>query len=317
MDPNNWTEKTTETVAAAQQLAKDYSHASITPLHLAAAMLNDEDGLIKNVVTKAGGDAQTFERSIKRNLVKLPSQNPPPDEVTLSREAAKAIRTAEDLRKKQKDTHLAVDTLLVALCEQSEIQTALKDANINKPAVEAAVNQIRGSRRVDSKSAESTYDALSKYAIDLVAMAEQGKLDPVIGREDEIRRVIRVLARRTKNNPVLIGEPGVGKTAVVEGLATRIVRRDVPQSLQCRLFSLDMGALISGANTPPFRLQLEKEEEVVGYEVIGALILTQLVIRYYSKSNERIRQETASAALTDGDAIMEGHCFSSASATGT
>ncbi|TPX36494.1 hypothetical protein SmJEL517_g01312 [Synchytrium microbalum] len=264
MDPNTWTEKTQEIVKGAQTLAREYGHAQITPLHLAASLFNDEDGLVKNVVSKAGGDPQTCERSVKKQLVKLPAQNPPPDEVSLSPQLAKLIRTADDLRKKQKDSHLSLDTVIVALGDITEWQTALKEANVNKAAVEAAVSQIRGSRRVDSKNAESNYDALSKYAIDLVSMAEQGKLDPVIGRDDEIRRVIRVLARRTKNNPVLIGEPGVGKTAIAEGLAIRIVRGDVPQSLQCRLYSLDMGLLIAGAS---YRGQFEERLKSVLKEV--------------------------------------------------
>lgn len=157
-----------------------------------------------------------------------------------------------------------MDHLILALADETKTFQPMKDAGITKKSLESAVQQVRGNRRVDSKNAEEVYEALSKYAIDLTQMAQSGKLDPVIGRDDEIRRVIRVLARRTKNNPVLIGEPGVGKTAIVEGLARRIVERDVPQTLQCKLFSLDMGALIAGAK---YRGEFEERLKAVLKEV--------------------------------------------------
>lgn len=145
------------------------------------------------------------------------------------------------------DTYIAQDHLLLALIKDPSISTVLKEASLTEAALKTSIQQLRGDRRVDNKNAEQGFDALQKYAVDLTALAEEGKIDPVIGRDNEIRRVIRILCRRTKNNPVLIGEPGVGKTAIAEGLAQRIVKRDVPASLFCRLYSLDMGALMAGA----------------------------------------------------------------------
>ncbi|KAJ3302161.1 hypothetical protein HDU76_005569 [Blyttiomyces sp. JEL0837] len=217
--------------------------------------------------SKSGCDPTIVERKVKSALVKLPSQSPAPDQISFSQSLLKAFRNADDLRKKQKDSHLAVDHLVMGLMDERDAWTALNEAGVNKKAVEQAIATVRGSRRVDSKSAEGTYEALSKYAIDLVSLAREGKLDPCIGRDDEIRRVIRVLARRTKNNPVLIGEPGVGKTAIVEGLAQRIVRKDVPESLQGKLYSLDMGALIAGAK---YRGEFEERLKAVLKEVKDA-----------------------------------------------
>jgi ATP-dependent Clp protease ATP-binding subunit ClpB len=142
---------------------------------------------------------------------------------------------------------IAQDHILLALIQDPQITALLKEANLTEATLKTAITQIRGNRRVESKTAEQGFDALQKYAVDLTALAEEGKIDPVIGRDNEIRRVVRILCRRTKNNPVLIGEPGVGKTSIVEGLAQRIIRRDVPASLLGRVFSLDMGALMAGA----------------------------------------------------------------------
>jgi ATP-dependent Clp protease ATP-binding subunit ClpB len=169
-----------------------------------------------------------------------------------------------DLQKKSKDAFVGINHLLLALLGDPAVANVLKESGVAPNALEEAVSKVVGNRKVDSKGGDETFDALSKYAIDLTEMAEQGKLDPVIGRDDEIRRVIRVLSRRTKNNPVLVGDPGVGKTAIVEGLAQRIVRKDVPESLQCRLFSLDMGALVAGAK---YRGEFEERLKAVLKEV--------------------------------------------------
>ncbi|KAJ3300824.1 hypothetical protein HK104_000017 [Borealophlyctis nickersoniae] len=267
MNPENFTDKTTETISKAQSLAQEFAHVQLSPVHLASALCDAEDGLFKSIIQKAGGDPAVAERRLKSAMVKLPTQDPPPEQVGLHPNTLKVLRSADEIRKKQKDSHLSVDHLMLALADQPEIQNALKDAGVTKKSLENAITQVRGTRRVDSKSADSTYEALAKYAVDLVALAEQGKLDPCIGRDDEIRRVIRVLARRTKNNPVLVGEPGVGKTAIVEGLAQRIVRRDVPASLQARIFSLDMGALIAGAK---YRGEFEERLKAVLKEVKDA-----------------------------------------------
>ncbi|CAL1695794.1 unnamed protein product [Somion occarium] len=249
----DFTDKTQESLAAAIQIAKDYANAQVHPVHIAFALLNEgtgegqTSGLFTSVIERAGGDPTAVKRGLQRLIVRLPTQSPPPDEVSLSGNALKVLREAESLRKTMHDSYIAQDHILSALLKDSSIQPVLKEAGLTEATLKTAIDQIRGNRRVDTKNAEQGFDALNKYAVDLTALAEEGKLDPVIGRDNEIRRVVRILCRRTKNNPVLIGEPGVGKTAVVEGLAQRIVNRDVPASLIARLFSLDMGALMAGA----------------------------------------------------------------------
>ncbi|RUP50216.1 putative HSP100 protein [Jimgerdemannia flammicorona] len=266
MDRMQFTDKVEKTLAAAQELAREFSHVQLAPAHIACALFDEADGssLFKTIIAKAGGDPAVAERQFKRMLVRLPTQDPPPPEIGLSPQTAKLLRNAQQHQKNQKDSYISVDHIILALIDDSATLVPLQEAGVMKKALENAINQVRGNRRVESKSAEEQYEALSKYAIDLTAQAESGKLDPVIGRDDEIRRVIRVLARRTKNNPVLVGEPGVGKTAIVEGLAQRIVRRDVPQSLQCKLFSLDMGSLVAGAK---YRGEFEERLKAVLKEV--------------------------------------------------
>ncbi|KAI9444799.1 P-loop containing nucleoside triphosphate hydrolase protein [Lactarius indigo] len=233
---DQFTDKAQETVQAAIQLAKDYANSQLYPVHLAFVLLNEGDGptsgniaqsqvpLFASVIQKAGGDVTPVKRAIHRAIVRLPAQSPPPDDISLASE------TARGLQKTMHDSYVAQDHILTALLKAPSMAP-----------------QIRGNRRVESRTAEQGFDALNKYAVDLTALAEEGKIDPVIGRDNEIRRVIRILCRRTKNNPVLIGEPGVGKTSIAEGLAQRIVNRDVPASLFARVFSLDMGALMAGA----------------------------------------------------------------------
>ncbi|KAJ3216533.1 hypothetical protein HDU67_009318 [Dinochytrium kinnereticum] len=263
INPETFTDRTSEVLSACQSLARDYGHSQVTPIHFACTLFDGEDALLRNIILKAGADPTSIERKFRSALVKLPSQTPAPDDVSFSPTMLKLIRSADDIRRKQKDSHLAVDHLLLGMLDDREASAILTEG-VNKKAFENAIQSLRGNRRVDSKSAESTYEALAKYATDLVALAREGKLDPCIGRDDEIRRVIRVLSRRTKNNPVLLGEPGVGKTAIVEGLAQRIVRKDVPQSLQGRLYSLDMGSLIAGAK---YRGEFEERLKAVLSEV--------------------------------------------------
>ncbi|KAF9966281.1 hypothetical protein BGZ70_002785 [Mortierella alpina] len=264
-----FTEKSEKTIGQARELAREFSNSQITPTHLVSAMLDEsEEGpgssLLKSIINKAGAIPEEIERAFKKLLVRLPTQNPAPLEVSFSPQAYQILRKAQEHQKKQKDSFISVDHLILALMDDSATWKVFTDNGITKTAFENAISQTRGNRRVESKNAEAQYEALSKYAIDMVSLAEQGKLDPVIGRDDEIRRVIRVLSRRTKNNPVLIGEPGVGKTAIVEGLAQRIVQKDVPVSLQCRLFSLDMGALIAGAK---YRGEFEERLKAVLKEI--------------------------------------------------
>ncbi|KAG1042608.1 hypothetical protein G6F43_011858 [Rhizopus delemar] len=266
MSGMNFTDKVEKTLGRAQSLAREFGNSQIMPAHIACALFDETEGtpLFKSILEKTGVETTAVERGYKKLLVHLPSQDPAPTEISLSPQTGKLLRHAEKHMKDQKDTFISIDHLILALADEDSSFRPMQEAGVTKKALEAAVAQVRGNRRVDSKNAEEVYEALSKYAIDLTQMAQHGKLDPVIGRDDEIRRVIRVLARRTKNNPVLIGEPGVGKTAIVEGLARRIIERDVPQSLQCKLFSLDMGALIAGAK---YRGEFEERLKAVLKEV--------------------------------------------------
>lgn len=265
------TDRANKALLDSSALAEQYAHSQILPIHLAVSLLNpsiDESQdqqqpaahsshdaastpLFRQVVERAHGDPQLLDRSLMKLLVRLPSQDPPPETVSVSPQLAKVIRSATDLSKTQKDSFVAIDHLIQAVSQDSQVQRALADANIpNLKLIDSAIQQIRGTKRVDSKTAdaESENENLKKFTIDMTSLAREGKIDPVIGREEEIRRVIRILSRRTKNNPVLIGEPGVGKTTIVEGLARRIVNADVPANLtQCRLLSLDVGSLVAGS----------------------------------------------------------------------
>jgi ATP-dependent Clp protease ATP-binding subunit ClpB len=269
MNGAQFTDRANKALLDSSTLAEQYAHSQILPIHLAVCLLNPlpgdgEDGqpagvssdssstpLFRQVIERAHGDPQLLERSLMKLLVRQPSQDPPPERVSVSPALAKVIRSATDLSKTQKDSYVAIDHLISALAQDSQIQKALADSNVpNVKLIDNAVQQIRGTKRVDSKTAdaEEEHENLKKFTIDMTALAREGKIDPVIGREEEIRRVIRILTRRTKNNPVLIGEPGVGKTTVVEGLARRIVNADVPANLaHCKLLSLDVGSLVAGS----------------------------------------------------------------------
>ncbi|KAJ5094655.1 Heat shock protein hsp98 [Penicillium angulare] len=287
MNGAQFTDRANKALLDSSALAEQYAHSQILPLHLAVALLNpsqddaDEQQpaghsshdaasapLFRQVVEKAHGDPQLLDRSLMKLLVRMPSQDPPPESVSVSPALAKVIRSATDLSKTQKDSFVAVDHLIQATSQDSQVQRALADANIpNVKLIDTAVQQIRGTKRVDSKTADSEgeNENLKKFTIDMTSLAREGKIDPVIGREEEIRRVIRILSRRTKNNPVLIGEPGVGKTTIVEGLARRIVNADIPANLaQCRLLSLDVGSLVAGSK---FRGEFEERMKGVLKEI--------------------------------------------------
>ncbi|KAJ4153352.1 hypothetical protein LMH87_009842 [Akanthomyces muscarius] len=279
----DFTDRAQKAVEDAMSLAEQYAHSQLAPVHLAVSLLeppvdlskdqqNAPPGaiatLFRQVIERAHGDPQLFDRALKKTLVRLPSQDPPPEQVSLSPQFHAVLRKAMELQKVQKDTYIGVDHLITALADEPTIQATLKEANIPKAKlIQDAVQAIRGTKRVDSKTADTEQDNenLAKFTIDMTAMARDKKVDPVIGREEEIRRVIRILSRRTKNNPVLIGEPGVGKTTVVEGLAQRIVIRDVPDNLKnCRLLSLDVGALVAGSK---FRGEFEERMKGVLKEI--------------------------------------------------
>ncbi|KAI2642905.1 putative heat shock protein [Xylaria nigripes] len=260
-----FTERAKRALEDAMALAEQYGHSQLLPVHLAVSLLDpppdqskDQQNnptpttsLFRQVVERAHGDPQLFDRALKKTLVRLPSQDPPPENVSMAPSFTNILRKANELQKTQKDTYIAVDHLISALSDDTSVANALKEGNIPKPKlIQDAVVAVRGTKRVDSRTAdtEEENENLAKFTIDMTAMAREGKIDPVIGREEEIRRVVRILSRRTKNNPVLIGEPGVGKTTVVEGLAQRIVNADVPDNLAaCKLMSLDVGALVAGS----------------------------------------------------------------------
>ncbi|CAH7671392.1 hypothetical protein PPACK8108_LOCUS6166 [Phakopsora pachyrhizi] len=232
----SFTDKTNESLAAAIGLARERSHVHVQPVHIALALLDptvigssggvgsaSADCLFANVLDKAGAEARDVIRALNKRLVREPSQDPPPDNVGFSSSASKVLKEAQKLMKQQNDGYIAQDHLILALLDDSGIKQLFKEINISDQAIRNAVSAVRDGRKVDSKSAEEGLDALRKYAVDLTEKARQNQLDPVIGRDNEVRRCIRILCRRTKNNPVLIGEPGVGKTAIAKGLAQRMV----------------------------------------------------------------------------------------------
>ncbi|RSM04713.1 Heat shock protein hsp98 [Fusarium oligoseptatum] len=247
----DFTDRAQKAVEDAMALAEQYAHSQLVPVHLAVSLLDPPPDPSKDQQKRSRSRQHLVPAALKKTLVRLPSQDPPPEHVSLAPQFHNVLRKALELQKVQKDTYVGVDHLITALSDEPSIQSALKEANIPKPKlVQEAVQAIRGTKRVDSKTAdtEEENENLAKFTIDMTEMARDKKIDPVIGREEEIRRVVRILSRRTKNNPVLIGEPGVGKTTVVEGLAQRIVNRDVPDNLKnCKLLSLDVGALVAGS----------------------------------------------------------------------
>ncbi len=275
MNLEKFTERSRGFIQAAQTIAMRESHQRLSPEHLLKALLDDDQGLAANLINASGGDAARVMQNVDIALGKLPSVTGDSAQTYMDGTTGKVLAEAENLAKKAGDSFVPVERILMALAMvKSKAKDALDAGNVTAQSLNSAINDIRKGRTADTASAEDGYDALKKYAMDLTARAREGKIDPIIGRDEEIRRAMQVLSRRTKNNPVLIGEPGVGKTAIAEGLALRIVDGDVPESLRNKsLLSLDMGALIAGAK---YRGEFEERLKAVLNEVgeaAGEIIL--------------------------------------------
>ncbi|WGS20294.1 MULTISPECIES: ATP-dependent chaperone ClpB [unclassified Bradyrhizobium] len=271
MNIEKYTERARGFIQSAQSLAMRDGHQQFSPLHLLKVLLDDSEGLAGGLIDRAGGNSRAILKATEEALNKLPKvSGSGAGQVYLSPELARAFDAAEKAADKAGDSFVTVERLLLGLAleKNSEVATILSKGGVTPQSLNAAIEALRKGRTADSATAENAYDALKKYARDLTQAARDGKLDPVIGRDEEIRRTIQVLSRRTKNNPVLIGEPGVGKTAIVEGLALRILNGDVPESLKDKkLLSLDMGALIAGAK---YRGEFEERLKAVLQEVSSA-----------------------------------------------
>ena len=250
MNLNKYTEKAQEAILAAQRLAEQSNHAQIEPEHLLLALVEQADGIVPALLRKMSVEPKPMADQLRAELSKQPAAYGG-SQPSLSPRLRKVTDAAESEAERLKDEFVSTEHLLLGIVSEGGrgiSSRVLQQSNITKDRIFEVLTQVRGAQRVTDQNPEAKYEALEKYGRDLTELARRGKLDPVIGRDEEIRRVVQVLSRRTKNNPVLIGEPGVGKTAIVEGLARRIIDQDVPEGLKTKkIIALDMGALIAGA----------------------------------------------------------------------
>ena len=269
MDIKKLTIKSQELLQKAQNKAIEATNQAIETQHIAAAILEDEENLVPQIVKKLGIQPSPILKKLEESILKIPKVSGTDYGQYLSRTAQTAMVKAESLIKEFGDSYVSPELIFLSLLMQSDDTTKLlKEYGLKESEVRKAMKELRGSQKVDSNTTEMTYDALGKYAINLNEQAEKGKLDPVIGRDEEIRRVLHILSRKTKNNPMLIGEPGVGKTAIAEGIAKRIVNGDVPENLlDLKVFALDMGLLIAGAK---YKGEFEERLKAVIKEVVDS-----------------------------------------------